>query len=225
MNVDKLLSVFKKGKATDQGLKAEDLKINVKLSSAGIIILQINAKLFPDQSILVSKKEFTEPSPLLKSLFKIKGILEIFVNDDSMRVKCSSGSDLKAIAKEIGGVIRSVWGQELIPQSILKSFEINTPSILKKHDYPILRTEIGKQINQILSESIAPGLASHGGSVELVDVVDNMVHLKFMGGCQGCGQVTSTVKYGIEKLLKDKFPNLTGVVDVTDHASGENPYY
>ena len=72
----------------------------------------------------------------------------------------------------------------------------------------------------------APSLASHGGMVSLVEVVDESVAvLQFGGGCQGCGMVDLTLKEGVEKTLLDQLPQLTAVKDVTDHSVKENAYY
>ena len=81
------------------------------------------------------------------------------------------------------------------------------------------------QIQQIIDEIINPGVASHGGNVELIAVQENIVYLQLGGGCQGCGLVDVTLRQGIERILKQEMPELVGVVDTTDHASGENPYY
>ena len=45
------------------------------------------------------------------------------------------------------------------------------------------------------------------------------------GGCQGCASARITLKLQIEGFLKEEFPDLTQIEDVTDHASGANPYY
>ena len=45
------------------------------------------------------------------------------------------------------------------------------------------------------------------------------------GGCQGCGQADATLKQGIEAMIRDEIPEITSVLDTTDHAAGENPYY
>jgi len=48
---------------------------------------------------------------------------------------------------------------------------------------------VNERINYYLQTEINPGLASHGGQVSLIDVVeDGIAVLKFGGGCQGCGQ-------------------------------------
>ena len=45
------------------------------------------------------------------------------------------------------------------------------------------------------------------------------------GGCQGCGMANVTLKEGVEVALKEAIPEITAIYDVTDHASGKNPYY
>ncbi|MCP4914263.1 MAG: NifU family protein [Oligoflexia bacterium] len=81
-----------------------------------------------------------------------------------------------------------------------------------------------RQIEKVLDEQIRPALAAHGGNVELIDYDNDKVFLKLTGGCQGCSSSSATLKDGIERLLKQKFPDITEVVDMTDHDSGENPY-
>lgn len=82
------------------------------------------------------------------------------------------------------------------------------------------------KINYYLQTEINPGLASHGGQVSLIDVVeDGIAVLQFGGGCQGCGQADVTLKDGIERTLLERIPELKGVRDVTDHTQKENAYY
>ena len=83
-----------------------------------------------------------------------------------------------------------------------------------------------EKINYLLYSEINPSLASHGGEVALVEVVNkNTAVLQFGGGCQGCGMVDVTLKDGVEKALIDEIPELKGVMDVTDHSYKENAYY
>lgn len=82
------------------------------------------------------------------------------------------------------------------------------------------------KINYVLHTEINPSLASHGGLVSLVEVVeDGIAILQFGGGCQGCGMVDMTLKEGVEKTLLQKLPQLTAVRDVTDHSVRENAFY
>jgi len=86
-----------------------------------------------------------------------------------------------------------------------------------------------EQINYILYSEINPGLASHGGDVKLVELVEEeagtVAILRFGGGCQGCSAVDMTLKDGVEKTLIERVPGLAGVRDVTDHSVRENAYF
>jgi len=85
---------------------------------------------------------------------------------------------------------------------------------------------IEEKINYVLYSEINPSLASHGGEVSLVEVLDKETAvLQFGGGCQGCGMVDLTLKDGVEKTLLEQVDGLKGVVDVTDHSYRENAYY
>jgi Fe/S biogenesis protein NfuA len=48
--------------------------------------------------------------------------------------------------------------------------------------------------------------------------------IKLTGGCHGCSTSKTTIKKGIENCVKNAFPSITEVVDMTDHTTGENPY-
>jgi len=90
---------------------------------------------------------------------------------------------------------------------------------------PKLETPVAKKVQKLIDERINPEVASHGGFVELIDVQGDTVYVRLGGGCQGCGMVNVTLKQGIEVILKEEIPELSQVVDVTDHAGGTNPYY
>lgn len=84
---------------------------------------------------------------------------------------------------------------------------------------------VAERIRQVLEERINPAIASHGGFAELVAVEDDTAYLRMGGGCQGCGLAQVTLSQGIEVAIKDSVPEIHNVIDVTDHASGDNPYY
>lgn len=81
------------------------------------------------------------------------------------------------------------------------------------------------RVKQVIEERINPGIASHGGHVTLVEVREDVAYLEMSGGCQGCGMAAVTLKQGIERMLTEEVPEIQSVVDVTDHTSGDNPYY
>ena len=79
----------------------------------------------------------------------------------------------------------------------------------------------------VLEGSINPSIASHGGRADLVamDEDQKLAYVRLSGGCQGCAMSRMTLSQGIETTLREEIPELVGVLDVTDHASGENPFY
>ena len=82
------------------------------------------------------------------------------------------------------------------------------------------------RINYVLYNDINPGLASHGGVVSLVEILeDKTAVLQFGGGCQGCAAVDITLKHGVEKQLLEQVPELSGIKDATDHSVTEHAYY
>lgn len=101
---------------------------------------------------------------------------------------------------------------------------IRAPNI--KGSTPSGDAGLAERIQWVLETEVNPGLASHGGKVALEEITAELdVVLRFGGGCHGCGMVNVTLKEGIEKALKGHFPEINSIVDATDHATGENPYY
>lgn len=88
-----------------------------------------------------------------------------------------------------------------------------------------LSGDVAQRVMQVLEEQINPAIAAHGGHAELVAVEDSTAYLRLSGGCQGCGMAAVTLSQGIEVAILDVVPEITEVIDVTDHASGMNPYY
>ena len=90
---------------------------------------------------------------------------------------------------------------------------------------PVWRDPLALAVQSVIDERINPGVASHGGVVELLDVRDGTAYVMLGGGCQGCGLADVTLKQGIEVMIREAVPAIVAVVDQTDHASGSNPYY
>lgn len=84
---------------------------------------------------------------------------------------------------------------------------------------------LADRVKQVIVEQVNPAIASHGGGAELVSVDADTAYLRLFGGCQGCGMAQVTLHQGIERILIEAIPELVSVVDVTDHASGTDPYY
>jgi Fe/S biogenesis protein NfuA len=88
-----------------------------------------------------------------------------------------------------------------------------------------LDTDTARRVVAVLDHEVNPSIASHGGHAELAGIEDATAYLRLGGGCQGCGMATVTLSQGIEVAITQAVPEIERVVDVTDHASGTNPYF
>jgi Fe/S biogenesis protein NfuA len=88
-----------------------------------------------------------------------------------------------------------------------------------------LDSDVARQVLAVLEEQVNPQIAAHGGRADLVSVKDTIAYVRLSGGCQGCAMSTATLREGIEVAILDGVPGIDEVLDVTDHATGENPYY
>lgn len=88
-----------------------------------------------------------------------------------------------------------------------------------------LSGDVAERVMQVLDQQVNPTIAAHGGRAELVAVEQGTAYLRLGGGCQGCAMATVTLSQGIETAIVEAVPEVTSVVDVTDHQSGTNPYF
>ncbi|MCI0651817.1 MAG: NifU family protein [Planctomycetes bacterium] len=85
--------------------------------------------------------------------------------------------------------------------------------------------DLALRVQEHLNTEINPMVSSHGGFIEVLAVKESTAYVNMSGGCQGCGMASVTLKQGVESSIFRRFPELTAVLDTTDHAAGANPYY
>ena len=100
----------------------------------------------------------------------------------------------------------------------------NTPNPLDGLELD-LSGELPEQIQAVLDQAINPALGAHGGYASLVGVDGSKAIVTMGGGCQGCAASAMTLRDGISQMLLEALPEITEVIDATDHAAGENPFY
>jgi Fe/S biogenesis protein NfuA len=88
-----------------------------------------------------------------------------------------------------------------------------------------LTGDVAERVQQLLEQQINPSLAAHGGFAELKGVEDDKVYVTMGGGCQGCAVSAMTLRDGIARSIKEAIPEVSEVIDTTDHDAGENPFY
>jgi Fe/S biogenesis protein NfuA len=101
----------------------------------------------------------------------------------------------------------------------------NRPEVPTLGEVIELEGSVEDKVRQLLDRQVNPALAAHGGFASLVKVDGNTAHVSMGGGCQGCAVSAMTLRDGIQAAILANVPEITEVVDTTDHAAGENPFY
>jgi len=130
------------------------------------------------------------------------------------------------------GSVANLTGATLeISKNLLKpGLTINNPNspspeILGDGPPPDLSGPVAEQVDHVIRTQINPSIASHGGMIEVVAVEEGIAYVRLGGACQGCGLAGVTLSQGIESTIVSTVPEVHQVIDVTDHNSGDNPYY
>ena len=113
----------------------------------------------------------------------------------------------------------------LEPGLVVENPNSPSPQILGDGPPADLTGSVAERVVEVVNTMINPSIASHGGRAEVVAVEEGTVYVRLGGGCQGCGMASVTLSQGIESTLRQVVPEIEKVIDVTDHASGGNPYY
>jgi Fe/S biogenesis protein NfuA len=86
--------------------------------------------------------------------------------------------------------------------------------------------ELSARIEALVSAEVNPALAAHGGFVTYVGHDgEGTAYMTMGGGCHGCSMSKMTMLEGVQTMLSEQIPEVERVKDLTDHSTGENPYY
>jgi Fe-S cluster biogenesis protein NfuA len=182
---------------------------------------QQRCKFLVDRPIYQGVRRFTsrtdaQGSPLAEALYAIPGVSEVIVSANLVTVVKDTPDPWQVVGKSVGAAIR-------------QALAAGTPAVVDKGPATGAARqsddELYERVNDLFEQQVNPMVARHGGRVELIDVQDAIVLLRMGGGCQGCGMASVTLRQGIEGMLTEHIPEVKGIVDITDHASGDNPYF
>ena len=156
-------------------------------------------------------------SPLAEAIFAIPagGVTEVIVSGNIVTVVKDNPAPWQAVGKAVGAAIRAAAASGAPPVAAKAA-----PAPGAVDDDALY-----EQVAKVFDAQVNPMVARHGGHVELIDVQDAVVMLRMGGGCQGCGMADVTLRQGIEGMLAQLVPEVRGIVDITDHTSGSNPYF
>lgn len=162
-------------------------------------------------SMSFNRESNTDNSPLAKKLLELPYITQVNIAGQVVTLTGDNVESWPAIGKEIGSVIRDQ----------MKSGEAPVTEVA----IDIGNNELFDQVNELIKNDINPSIASHGGVITLQSVSDGKAYVTMGGGCKGCSASSVTLKQGVESYIVAKVDGVTELVDITNHAEGENPYY
>jgi Fe-S cluster biogenesis protein NfuA len=84
---------------------------------------------------------------------------------------------------------------------------------------------LAEAARRVLDAQANPAIAAHRGRVTVTGADDGWIKIRLEGGCQGCSLAEVTIRQGLEPLLRARLPAMTGVIDVTDHEAGTDPFF
>lgn len=156
-----------------------------------------------------------DDAPLADALFAIDGVRKVQVTGETVLVTRKPEADWQALKAPVAAAIRHVLDQTDQP---LGGGSDAAP--VEGGDAALLA-----EVTDLLETHANPAIASHGGHISAEGVENGTVYLRMSGGCQGCAASAVTLRKGVETMLRKALPAIVEIVDVTDHASGENPFY
>ena len=162
----------------------------------------------------VSNLDDAKGLPLAEKLICLAGVEKLQLIGHLLVVTKTGEREWTDLGNEVESVLTSylISGEALTPDDVQEKMMLIGRSTKEKVQY-------------LVDTQINPGVAEHGGSVQVVDVKGDSVYLKLHGGCQGCGAADFTLKQGIETIVKRAVPEIHQIIDLTNHGAGMNPYY
>lgn len=189
--------------------------------------LKINRMLLPlGEARTYDAPEQAAEAPLAAALFAVEGVIQVQLESAMITVHMEEEGDWDTIIEKLPPAVTAHYesGQPAVigatPEKAAKKYAFGFRQVSSRP-----KEEQIQIVQELLETEINPAVASHGGHFTLIDVKDDNVYVELGGGCQGCGMADVTLRQGVEQRMKEVLPEMVALIDTTDHASGNNPYY
>jgi len=195
-------------------MTAADIRISAEPIDNGRCKFMVSEPVHAGGVRRFASPEEAKGSPLAEAIFAIPGaeVAEVIVSGSLLTVAKRSPAPWQVVGKAVGQAIRAALAS-------------GRSAVAARPAAPADDDALYERVADLFEHQVNPMVARHGGRVDLIDVQDAVVMLRLGGGCQGCGMADVTLRQGIEAMLHEHVPDVKGVVDITDHAAGSNPYF
>jgi Fe-S cluster biogenesis protein NfuA len=155
-------------------------------------------------------------SPLIEQLFALPGVSHGLVAGTVVTVGKDQNVAWSVLKSAVGGVIR-------------RQLLTGVPAILEAPRYTGAQDrtdgEIRACVQEVLDREVNRSIAGHGGKISIVDVRQGNLFIAMSGSCQGCAASSLTLRHRFEVIVRRVAPEIVDILDTTDHAAGEKPFY
>lgn len=217
---------------SDPGVGIE-VRFDFPVAEAVTCPIRFDRLVSPGGTSLFETPKEAEAWPAARALLEIPGVHSIIGKGDVLVVARHGGIQWGEILTQIESALSAAFdspvsvdaAQSAVAPQIDGSPSLPTSSTPLEPEDSEAEAALRNRVNAVIEKQINPAVASHGGYIDLLDVQGSRIFIHMGGGCQGCSMSAATLKHGVETTLRTEIPEITEILDTTDHASGANPYF
>lgn len=176
----------------------------------------VSQTVHPGGPFFFDDRERIGGSPLVERLFALPGVAHVLIADNVVTV----GKEPRASWTELRSAIGSGLRTQLLtgaPAILEAAADASTGERTDAETRAVVQELLDREVNR--------SIAAHGGKISIVDVREGSLFIAMSGGCQGCAASKMTLRQGFEVMLRRVAPEIVNIVDTTDHAAGNTPFY
>ncbi|MGB8382137.1 MAG: NifU family protein [Dermatophilaceae bacterium] len=176
----------------------------------------VSRTVHPGGPFFFDDRERAGGSPFVERLFALPGVAYVLIADNVVTVGKEPGASWSGLRSAIGTGLRTqlLTG---VPAILEAAANAGTPERTDAESRAVVQELLDREVNR--------SIAAHGGQISIVDVRDGNLFIAMSGGCQGCAASKVTLRHGFEVMLRRVAPEIVNIVDTTDHAAGNTPFY
>jgi len=192
------------------------IRAEMSLADPNTCKFTVSRTLHPGGPYFFGNKECSAGSPLGERLFVLPGVANVLIADSVVSIGKEPSAAWSALKSLIGTAIRTQLLSG-VPAILEMAVQVGTQG---RSD-----AQLGVVVQQLLDKEVNRSIANHGGKISIVEVRLRKLFITMSGGCQGCASSQMTLRQGFEVMVKRVAPEILEIVDATDHAAGNNPFY
>jgi len=172
----------------------------------------VDRSVHPGGPVAFERSAVTDSSTLPARLFMFDEVSAVVVADTTVSVTKVRSASWEGLRAKIGAEIRA-------------HLQSGRPAIAEPSQTGRDDNQVRAALERLLEREVNPSIAAHGGKISIVALTNGVLSIAMSGGCQGCASSTATLRDGFETMARRVAPELTQIVDTTNHAAGESPFY